>query len=253
MNNHHGLILLSLLGLGAIASISLMGAGQRPHPVSSSVRSHELNRTQKETNAETVQTQPLSMSPDQLAQIEQTLDIPPGFTLVAHQPATVDGEAAWHLRYEREDGQNRGLHGEHFSAVISQADGRIQGVTHMNATPSNRPLPSKEQAQETAIAYLQKNAPDLLNAMEIQWIEPHDEYIQVRGEMGEPQIVPVTGMKVKCYNTADGRYFWVIVGPQEQVITFERDIVWSTNMGQRQTEKWLHDQWLAQQQTTADL
>jgi hypothetical protein len=51
-------------------------------------------------------------------------------------------------------------------------------------------------------------------------------------------------MKVKCRNTADGRWFWVIVGPGGQVITFERDVVWHTSLGMRCTEMWLHDLWL---------
>jgi hypothetical protein len=41
----------------------------------------------------------------------------------------------------------------------------------------------------------------------------------------------------------DGRYAWVIVGTEGEVITFERDIVWNTSMSERSTEKWLHDEW----------
>ena len=51
-------------------------------------------------------------------------------------------------------------------------------------------------------------------------------------------------MKVKCRNSADGTYFWVIVGSDNSVIVFERDIEWDFIRAGRQTEKWLHDDWL---------
>ena len=254
MNKQHGLLLLSLLGLGAVGSVVLTSASQRSYPTSSSSEPSVSPPTQQEsqdTMTPTLNAANASISSDQLTQLEQMLMIPAGFALATSQPVAMNGEAVWHLRYERADQQNRGLHGEHFSAVISQQDGRLQGVTHMIATLSDGPLPDEAEAQSAAIAYLENQAPDLLDSMEIQWIKPHDEQIQVLSETAAAQTVTITGMKVKCYNPADGRYFWVIVGPQDQIITFERDIVWSTNMGQRQTEKWLHDQWLAEQQLTS--
>ena len=53
-------------------------------------------------------------------------------------------------------------------------------------------------------------------------------------------------MKVKMRNSADGRWMWVIVGADRKVMVFERDIVWVTFPGHRQTEKWLHDSWLSE-------
>ena len=107
------------------------------------------------------------------------------------------------------------------------------------------PLPSREHARETALRFLQKEAPDLLQRMEISWIEPHDEIIQTtRG--GRPATVTLTGMKVKARNLVDGRWFWVIVDANDSVMVFERDIVWVTFPGHRKTEKWLHDAWLVE-------
>ncbi len=40
---------------------------------------------------------------------------------------------------------------------------------------------------------------------------------------------------------------WVIVGKDNEVITFERDIVWDFVRSGRQTEQWLHDSWLVSQ------
>jgi hypothetical protein len=48
----------------------------------------------------------------------------------------------------------------------------------------------------------------------------------------------------------DDRWFWLIVGADREVMVFERDIVWANLEGRRQSEKWLHDSWLAEQRKT---
>ena len=249
MRNNHVLVLVSVAGIGAVAFLGLTNASQPPNPTSSDSLLDNSKLTQQEQQSTMTRLQTFSIPSKQLGQIEQMIEIPSGFVLAISQSVAMNDESVWYLRYEREDQRNRGLHGEHFSAVLSQDGKRLKGFTQMDERLSDGQLPDKVQAEKAALAYLQKYAPDLLNSMEIQWIKPHDEQIQLQREIGEPQTVTITGMKVKCYNTANGRYFWVIVGPQEQIVTFERDIVWSTNMGQRQTEKWLHDQWVEQQQT----
>lgn len=42
----------------------------------------------------------------------------------------------------------------------------------------------------------------------------------------------------------------MIVGADREVMVFERDIVWANLEGRRQSEKWLHDSWLAEQRKT---
>jgi hypothetical protein len=252
MRKNHLPVLLSCIGIGAIALLGLTSAEQPLGSPSSDSRADQSKSAQQQQG--TIQekrtmtrSQSSSVSPKQLSQIEQKLNIPNGFVLVTSQSVAMNGKSVWHLRYERADQRNRGLHGEHFSAVLSQNGERLEGFTRMEKKLSTGQLLDEGQAKTAAIAYLQKNAPDLLNSMEIQWIKPHDEQIQIQRETGKPQTVGITGMKVKCYNAADGRYFWVIVGSQNQIITFERDIVWSNNMGKRETEKWLHDTWVAEQ------
>lgn len=187
----------------------------------------------------------------ELTRLEARLPIPDHLTLAASQAVRMGDEAVWHLRYERADGRNRGLHGEHFSVVVSRDDHRLKGITRMVAALAEGELPGAAEARQAAERFLENRAPDLLANMDVQWIKPHAEEIRVRGENGGTRTVPVTGMKVKCYNPGAGNYFWVIVGPGEEVITFERDIVWSTLMGRRETEQWLHDRWLARQQVSA--
>ncbi len=162
---------------------------------------------------------------------------------------TVDGESAVLTRYIRSDGRNPGLGGEHFSTVIS-ATGVLKGFANMSLDLVAKPLPSRERSEQIARAFLQEHAADLLVRMKISWIEPHDEPLKVFRD-GREEVVPLTGMKVKARNLADGRWFWVIVGSDEKPMVFERDIVWITFPGKRKTEKWLHDSWLAEQQGTS--
>ncbi len=169
--------------------------------------------------------------------------MPAGYHEVARRTVTVDREGAELVRYERADGRNAGLGGEHFSTVIA-ADGRLKGFARMDVDLVGGELPTREETQAIAMDFLREAAPDLLPVLDISWIEPHDEPLRaVRN--GRTENLTLTGMKVKMRNTADGRWMWVIVGTDRKVMVFERDIVWISFPGHRGTEKWLHDSWLA--------
>ena len=171
--------------------------------------------------------------------------VPDAYAQVSERAVSVDGENATLIRHERRDGRNAGLEGEHFSAVVA-TDGTLKGFANISLDLVDKPLPSRERSEQIARAFLQETAPDLLPRMKISWIDPHDEPIRVQRD-GRSETVTLTGMKVKARNLADGRWFWVIVGSDEQPMVFERDIVWITFPGHRKTEKWLHDSWLKDQ------
>ena len=42
----------------------------------------------------------------------------------------------------------------------------------------------------------------------------------------------------------NGLYAWVIVGEDGQIVTYERDVAWSSAEARRHTHMWLHDQWI---------
>lgn len=171
--------------------------------------------------------------------------IPSNHVEVTHRNVDVDGVPATLTRYEREDDRNNGLEGEHFSTVVDN-NGRLKGFANISLDLVGRPLPDRERSEEVARAFLQEYAPDLLPRMEIHWIDTHDEPIRIERD-GRTETVTLTGMKVKARNLADKRWFWVIIGPDEQPMVFERDIIWITFPGHRKTEKWLHDSWLKKQ------
>jgi enamine deaminase RidA (YjgF/YER057c/UK114 family) len=170
--------------------------------------------------------------------------VPFGYLEVSRLSVRVDGEPAVLTRHERRDGRNGGLGGEHFSTLIS-GDGKLKGSVDLSLEKAMGTLPSRQRAEQVARVFLAERAPDLLERMEITWIEPHDEFIRVVGAQGESSAsLTVSGMKVKARNLVDGKWFWVIVGSDEKPMVFERDIVWLSFPGRRQTEKWLHDDWL---------
>jgi hypothetical protein len=164
--------------------------------------------------------------------------VPSGYKRVSARSVQVDRQTATLVRYERGDGRNAGLGGEHASFVFAP-DGRLKGFTRMDGALSGAALPSRDQARAAALDFMHAHAPDLVTSHEVHWVERHDERIRVGGVE-----TVVAGMKVKMRNRADGLWMWVIVGPGAEVVTFERDIVWITMPGRRGTEKWLHDAWL---------
>lgn len=165
--------------------------------------------------------------------------LPFGFAPVGSAEVLVDGRPAVLTRAQPAGQTQPQLGGEHVSSV--EAGDRLLGYARMTVDMAKGPLPSKERAHEIALQFLQSHAPDLRAAHQLHWIAPHEETITLDG-----QRLVLTGMKVKMRSTEpDKLWFWVIVGPGEEVMVFERDIFWISLPGRRRTEKWLHDAWLA--------
>lgn len=128
---------------------------------------------------------------------------------------------------------------DHVSVQVNN-NGELSGLARMIPSAAAEPLPSEEVTEKTARAFLHQYAPDLLPVMNVQWIKPHRDETYTDGKT----TYHINGMKMKCRSTGDGTYFWVIVGSDNSVIVFERDIEWDFVRAGRQTEKWLHDDWL---------
>lgn len=177
--------------------------------------------------------------------------IPQNYSLAAQMPVNVDQQQAMLSRYVRRDGVNSQIGGEHFS-VVYRVDGHLLGFTRMDGELVGKALPSRDETEKIAMAFLKDYAPDLLINASLNFIEPHDETITLENG-GQNQAVTLTGMKVKMRNKSDGLYFWVIVGADKKVMTFERDIYWQNRpYGHRRTEMWLHDQYLTKNKIKLD-
>jgi hypothetical protein len=167
------------------------------------------------------------------------VSVPLDYSLVDASRVTQDERPVRVFRHERADGRNASLGGEHVSFVVDPETMRLLGVTRMETRFADGDLPDRGTAQDIADEFIAEAAPDLHGTLDVLWTEPHDETITTDGHE-----VVISGMKVKCRDPT-GTYAWVIVGPENEVITFERDIIWNSDMSRRQTEQWLHDDWRA--------
>ncbi|MDO5639881.1 MAG: hypothetical protein Q4G28_08440 [Neisseria sp.] len=168
--------------------------------------------------------------------------LPQGYDEVSRREVKADGETLQWVRYQPRGQTQMQLGGEHFSTVATP-EGCLKGFAWMGAPLLGGTLPDKAAAEAEAERFLRRYAPDLADNKEVHWVDRHDEPLLVNGEQ-----TTLTGMKVKMRNPADGRWFWVIVGNHGRAMVFERDIVWVSFPGHRQTEKWLHDEWLVGQE-----
>ena len=177
-------------------------------------------------------------TPSQESKISQFLAefMPTHYQKVHEQPVPIDAQQVQWIRFQKSPSFRLGV--ENFS-YLSDAAHNLKGFSYLDASLVHGNLPSKVQAQKIADDFLQRYAPDLLQHRKIQWVDQHDETIQLNGNNQK-----ISGMKVKMRNLNDGRWFWVIVGKNQHPIIFERDIVWINFPGHRKTEKWLHDSWL---------
>jgi hypothetical protein len=165
---------------------------------------------------------------------------------ISQRRVSVDGRSAILSRYERRDGRNRGLEGEHLSTLISN-NGQLLGFANIDLALLDQPLPSAQLSEQIARTFLRHAAPDLLAHMQISSIRVYRHPIRIFAA-GRSQTVQLTGMWVKARNTQDGSWFWVIVDGNRQPMIFERDVQWSNIRFRRSSEHWLYDPWLKAQQ-----
>lgn len=166
------------------------------------------------------------------------ISIPENYKFSCARKITVDGVPAVLFRYTKS--KDDMLNGEHFSFITTEKTPfKILGFTLMDKKYADKEQLSKKETEKVANLFLESIDAGLKKKLSNLWIEVHDEEVHINNS-----IIIVQGMKYKCYNKLEDNYAWVIVGFDGNIITFERDILWSNGMQKRVTEKWLHDQWL---------
>jgi hypothetical protein len=183
------------------------------------------------------------------------------------QPITV----AW-LRFERAGKTQLEVGGEHISFTFDVSNGRLMGLVRILAQLDNADFVTHQQALTTAVQFLRIQAPDLLSEdinmpqltalpkgsriefskedggaklgkLQLHWIDDHTETGAVNGRK-----FITHGMKMKLFNPEQELYTWVIIDKNAQIQVFERNISWNFAKYQRDTQMWLHDQWLVAQE-----
>lgn len=173
-----------------------------------------------------------------LEAFQKVVKIPYGYSFHSVNKVKADDVQAYLFRLEKSE--NKGMNGEHYSFVISEKDKQVLGFTNMDKRYSNTKMLSKSETEKIAKDFLLKLDNSLTSELKNLWIERHNEEISINGKK-----TVIAGMKYKCYRASQNDYAWVIVGFDGSVITFERNIKWNNGEHKRITEKWLHDNWLA--------
>lgn len=164
--------------------------------------------------------------------------ISPAYHKVIEQNVKYNDKSAMLTRFQR--GNKKIQHQKEHITFITRGE-TLLGFAKFSTKDevSETALPTKKESEDIALSFLKKAAPELLDNMTVLWIKPHSESIEKAGKS-----IKLTGMKVKCRDLHSGLYFWVIIGANKNVMTFERDIKWITFPGKRGTEKWLDDSWI---------
>ncbi|MDX1452331.1 MAG: hypothetical protein R3183_07215 [Oleiphilaceae bacterium] len=182
------------------------------------------------------------------ALIEQSLTIPQGYQYKSCMLVNHDALPVFIFRYEKSDGTNNGLGGEHFSVSVDLQATKIMGFMHIASEHCGPGLPDEESAKATARETLSRCAPDLEGRYEIKWVMPlkekpekipHESPFPFSDADGREHLV--TGVRVKLFFPDLSSWGWVIVGRNGSVIAFEREVLWNDILGRRSTPAWLHD------------
>ncbi len=193
-----------------------------------------------------------------------------GFSLISssevkyYQGSDYEAKNLILLRFVPDPAQGLGYGREHVSILFDPIEAKIFGVTKMLARfVTKRPIDYK-MALERSMEILKKWAPDLipenvflpsfdpkqdeeklvfspefkLGKLELNWIGPHFETIQVE------KLEKIKGIKIKLYNPANELWTWLIMSETGELITYERDVYWDFSAFCRGTQMWLHDNWL---------
>lgn len=168
-----------------------------------------------------------------------SLPIPKTYMRVRASDVAIDRQPLRLIRYERTDDRNSDLGGEHVSVLVDRW-GRLRGFTRLDLALREGELPRPDEAEAIARAFLARHAPDLAGTdLVVAAVTPHERLIQA-----DDEAVPIGGMKVKMRHGEAGRWLWVTVGSDRDVMSFERDVVWSGESGGPQSDRWLDDNWL---------
>lgn len=176
----------------------------------------------------------------QLAQVMERLAVPAQFQRRTLDCVPFNDIELWRARFGPKPVRDNAPVGEHVSAIYDEA-GTVFGFMRMEARLAAGRLPSRDEALGRAYSVLNVFAGDILEDLAGVWVKPHEERLMI----GEPGVTPtslcLSGLKAVFCNREDGRYTWVVLAGDGEVLAFERDIVIDTLSGERLTQDWLRN------------
>lgn len=122
-------------------------------------------------------------------------------TYINTRSVIIDDKPAFLIFFERSNGRGTWLNGERFSLVVSDT-GVLKNLTRMNIGMNANAFISPERACRATLRFLQKEAPDLLQRMKINWIKPRNEMIQMT-QQGQRITITLTDTDTDTTNTGN--------------------------------------------------
>lgn len=168
---------------------------------------------------------------DQLAKGES------GYKLIFYLKNKINDDNVHIFRFEPEPSKRVTLKGPHVTVIIDD-NLRLKGFARLNESMTGKNNISESDGMVQALLFLNKYAPDLKDS-KYQWSAPHEEKV-IGADRKEKTI---NGTWVKYREQKTGQYLWVILAPDQSIMEFDRDIVWSFFRGGRVNELWLRDEW----------
>ena len=168
-------------------------------------------------------------------QWQTVLYLPKLFSLVDSQTVTRNEQSVTVERYQAERGITP--NNQHITVILDHYN---QLVSYNNsAFIAQGAIPDRDEATSIALHTFEILMSEYKKEMNLIKVEYQKRgYIDLSGHVIE---VPVLWVKFAHQN---GSFGWATVGPNAQIIELERDALWSTINGERETEMWNDDTWV---------
>ncbi|MTV82733.1 hypothetical protein [Secundilactobacillus folii] len=168
------------------------------------------------------------------------LQIPAGYQVVVDQLVPRNGQQVHLLRYQPANLPEEALNREHVTVIYGE-NGYLYSYNALTQPQSGK-LPTEKQAFDKAEQIWQEIDPTYRNELEQLRSLTNQERTYVNDD-GETVTIPLVWAKY-ANTVKDGSYEWVGLGPNNQVVEFERESYWDFSAGRQKTEMWNGDDWI---------
>lgn len=168
------------------------------------------------------------------------LEIPDDYKIVVNKLVSRNGEQVHLLRYQPSNLPAEALGREHI--MVMYPEGGELYTYNALTQPLSGPMPTEKEAWDKAERIWQQVAPNYRGKLERLRILDGQErsYTDANGH-----TVTFPLMWAKYANTEDmSSYEWIGLGPNGQLVEFERYNIWDYAAGRQKTEMWYGDDWV---------
>ena len=159
------------------------------------------------------------------------------YKLIFYHKGKINEDDVHIFRFEPQSSKELTLKGPHVTVILDN-NNKLKGFARLNEEMAGKAKTDEKEGIRQSLLFLNKYAPDLKDSR-YQWTKSHQE--RVKDSTGK--LISINGSWVKYQDKDSGEYLWVILAPDNSIMEFDRDIVWSFFKGGRVNELWLRDDW----------